>query len=180
MHSVKNRISTALPCAANSHKAQSRQTAVSKSISSTSDRGGKGSLGGEGGGGDGVGGGGTGGCALGWRGGILSGGSKSETTLQFVTFLDYLNTYHTQTIIGTALFLYLNPFTKAMSPILYDYILNLLYHCMIQSLSDPLVWYNLLQVRLSLVDAYLPLHSLAYLVCWDDEYLNCNSRALGP
>ena len=73
---------------------------------------------------------------------------------------DYFNTYHTQTIIGTASFLYLNPSTKALSLILYDYISNLPYHCTIQSLFDSLVWYNLLQVWLSLVDLHLPLYSL--------------------
>ena len=37
-----------------------------------------------------------------------------------VMFLDYFNTYHTQTNTGTASFLYLNPFTKAMSLIVAD------------------------------------------------------------
>ena len=80
-----------------------------------------------------------------------------------VTLSDYFNAYHTQINTGTALFLYLNPFTKALSLILYNYILDLSYHCMIQSLFEALVRYNLLQVRLSLVDEHLPLHSLAYL-----------------
>ena len=95
-------------------------------------------------------------------------------------FSDYFNTYHTQIIIGTALFLYLDPSIKALSLILYNYILDLFYHCMIQSPSDPLVQYDLLQVRLSLVDAHLPLHSPAYLIQYDDKYLNCTSKTLGP
>ena len=45
---------------------------------------------------------------------------------------------------------------------------------------DFLVRYNLLQVQLSLVDAHLPLHSLAYLVRYDNKYLRCTSRTLGP
>ena len=44
----------------------------------------------------------------------------------------------------------------------------------------PLVRYNLLQVWLSLVDAHLPLHSPAYLVQYDNKYLNCTSKTLGP
>lgn len=46
-------------------------------------------MGREGGGGDGVGGRGTGGHALGWRGGILSGGSKRETTLQLFQSIEW-------------------------------------------------------------------------------------------
>ena len=48
-----------------------------------------------------------------------------------VMFLDYFNTYHTQTNTGTASFLYLDPLTKVMSLILYYYILDLSYHCTI-------------------------------------------------
>lgn len=66
MLSVKNEISTAPPCAANSRKAQSKRIAVSNRVSSTSERGGKGSRGGDVEGGAGR--------APGRRGGILSGG----------------------------------------------------------------------------------------------------------
>ena len=97
-----------------------------------------------------------------------------------VMLLDYLYAYHMQTIIGTASFPYLDTSIQALSLILYNYIVNLSYHCTIQSLSDPLVRYNLLQVWLSLVDAHLPSYSLAYLVHCDNKYLNCNSRTLGP
>ena len=45
---------------------------------------------------------------------------------------------------------------------------------------DSLVWYNLLQVRLSLVDAHLPSHSLAYLVWYNEGYWRCTSRTLRP
>ena len=48
-----------------------------------------------------------------------------------VTFSDYFNAYYMQTIIGTALFLYLDPFTKVLSLILYNHISDLPYHCMI-------------------------------------------------
>ena len=48
-----------------------------------------------------------------------------------VMFSDYFNAYHTQTNTGTASFLYLDPLTKAMSLILYYYILDLSYHCTI-------------------------------------------------
>ena len=82
--------------------------------------------------------------------------------------------------LGLPRFFYLDPLTKAMSLILYCYILDLLYHCTIWSLSWSLVRYNLLQVRLSLVDAHLPLHSPAYLVRYYDEYLNCTTRTLRP
>ena len=57
---------------------------------------------------------------------------------------------------------------------------NLCYHCTIWSDLSLLVRYNLLQVQLSLVDTHLPSHSLAYLVRYDDGYLNCTSRTLGP
>ena len=41
------------------------------------------------------------------------------------------------------------------------------------------VRYHLLQVRLSLGDPHLPSYSLAYLVRYYDEYLNCTIRTLG-
>ena len=63
-----------------------------------------------------------------------------------------------------------------MTLILYNYILN--QYDMIS--RGSLVRYNLLRVRLSLVDIYLPSHSLAYLVRYYEEYLNCTSRTLGP
>ena len=50
-----------------------------------------------------------------------------------VTFSDYFDAYYMQINTGTASLLYLNPFTKVLSFILYNYILNLSYHCMIQS-----------------------------------------------
>ena len=104
--------------------------------------------------------------------------SSIFTSLQLVTFLDYSYTYHTQTNTGTASFLYLDPLTKAMSFTLYYHISDLPYHCTIWSLSCSCVRYNLLRVQLSLVDAYLPSHSPAYLVQYDEEYLNCTSRML--
>ena len=55
--------------------------------------------------------------------------SGQEEVLRDVT--NYFYTYHTQTIIGTASFPYLDPFTKALYLILYNYILDLPYHCTI-------------------------------------------------
>ena len=75
-----------------------------------------------------------------------------------------LSLFFTPTIcrltLGLPHFLYLNPFTLVLILILYCYIADLPYHCTIQSFFDPLVQYHLIQVRLSLVDAHLPLHSL--------------------
>ena len=53
---------------------------------------------------------------------------------------------HTQTIIGTASFLYLNPFHKTLTLIIVPLHRNLCYHCTIQSDLSLSVRYNLLQV----------------------------------
>ena len=59
-----------------------------------------------------------------------------KLSLQFrkshvVMFLDYSYATHTQIIIGTAPFLFLDPFIKVLSLILYYFISNLSYHCTI-------------------------------------------------
>ena len=80
--------------------------------------------------------------------------SKDNRT--FVTFLDYFHTYHMQIIIGTASFLYLDPFIRCWFLSLYYYIVISLISCMIQSVSNSSVQYWSPQVWLSSVDAHWP------------------------
>ena len=54
------------------------------------------------------------------------------------------------------------------------------YHCTIWSSSSSSVWYNLLQVWLSLADSYQPLLSSTYTSIYGEEYINCTTRTLGP
>ena len=42
------------------------------------------------------------------------------------------------------------------------------------------VRYNLLQVQLSLVDAYRPLLSFTHTSIYDKKYINCTLRTLRP
>ena len=93
---------------------------------------------------------------------------------------DYFHTHHMQIIIGTAPFFLSGSLHEALTLILVLLHHNLCYHCTIWSGSSLSVRYNLLRVQLSLVDAHLPSYSLAYLVRYDDEYLNCTIRTLGP
>ena len=111
---------------------------------------------------------------------------RIDIMLRFQTIY---STYHTQTIIGTASFLYLDPIIRRWLLPLYFYImisliivrwdltqvlLSLYWYIMIS------VRYNLLLVRLSLVDPHLPLLSFTYTSSYDKRYLNCTSRTLGP
>src|SRR6202012_5207787 len=66
---------------------------------------------------------------------------------------------------------------------------NPLYHCMIRSdsstpcpctITSVSARYNLLLVQLSLVDLHLPLLSFTYISSYNEGYLNCTSRTLGP
>ena len=52
--------------------------------------------------------------------------------------------------------------------------------CTIWSCSNISVWYDLLWVQLSLVDAHRPLLSFTYTSIYDEEYINCTIRTLGP
>ena len=69
---------------------------------------------------------------------------------------------------------------KVLTLIIVPLYRNLLYPCTIQSDSSLSVQYNLLQVQLSLVDAHRPLLSLTYTSIYDDRYINCTTRTLGP
>ena len=85
-----------------------------------------------------------------------------------------------QITIGTALFpFYLNPFTKALTLINVPSHHDFLYHPYDLSAFDSPTRYNLLQVQLSLVDAYQPLLSFTYTSIYNEEYINCTTRTLG-
>ena len=97
-----------------------------------------------------------------------------------VMFLDYSYTYHTQIIIGTASFSLSQSLHKALTLTLVPLHHDLCYHCTIQSDSSLSVRYNLLQVQLSLGDAYRPLLSFTYTSIYVEEYINCTTRTLRP
>ena len=69
---------------------------------------------------------------------------------------------------------------KGLTLILVPLHRDLCYHCTIWSNSSLSVWYNLLQVQLSLVDAYRPLVSFTYNSLYVEEYINCTTRTLRP
>ena len=75
---------------------------------------------------------------------------------------------------------YLDPFTKVLTLIIVLLYRDLLYLCVIQSDSSLFAWYHLLQVQLSLIDAHWPLLSFTYTSIYDEEYINCTTRTLGP
>ena len=95
-------------------------------------------------------------------------------------FLDYLYAYHTQTIMGTASFLYLQSIHKVLTLIFVLLYRDSCYHCTIWSRLSTSVWYNLLWVQLSLLDAHWPLLSFTYTSIYDEKYINCTIRTLRP
>ena len=83
--------------------------------------------------------------------------------------------YHWDCIISLSRSLH-----KALTLILVPIHRDLCYHCTIWSDLSLSVRYNLLQVQLSLVDAYRPLLSFTYTSIYNKEYINCTTRTLRP
>ena len=114
---------------------------------------------------------------------------RAEDRVQIVTLSDYLYAFHMQTYLDCLFLLSILIHSPGVAAIIVLLHRDLLYHCTIRSdLSTPSpctitlvsVRYNLLLVQLSLVDLHLPLLSFTYISSYDEGYLNCTSRTLGP